>query len=190
MNIITTLGSPRKKGNTATILSAFERLVRPCHNVQRINVVDYTVHGCLGCNHCQRLLDEPGCIQQDDVPGIFQRMFDADVIVYATPVYTWSVTAQMKALLDRHYCLVKWQDGKMVKALLEGKRAALLSTCGGTLEEDADLIQAMFDRLMQYLQCDVIGHYILPGCSQAGKLGDRADKSAREMAQAIIGHLA
>ena len=185
MKIITILGSPRRRGNTATILSAFESLVSAQHRVERINLLDYTVRGCLGCDHCQNIYDEPGCAQHDDALSIFQRMAEADMIVYASPVYTWSVTAQMKALLDRQYCLVKWQDGKLVQAFLKGKRAMLLSTCGGTLEDDADLIQVMFDRAMRYLQCEVIGHTIIPACTTPDKLGTRAEAAARDMADAV-----
>ncbi len=189
MKIITILGSPRKKGNTATVLSAFESLVSAQHQVERINLIDHPVNGCLGCDHCQNIYDAPGCLQHDEALSIFQRLFDADVIVYASPVYSWGVTAQMKALMDRHYCLVKWQEGKLVQAFLKGKRAALLSTCGGTLEDDADLIQTMFDHEMQYLQCQVIGHYILPGCSTPDQLGSRTETTAREMALAVTGSL-
>jgi multimeric flavodoxin WrbA len=186
MKIITILGSPRKKGNTATVLNLFEELVTAQHHqVERINLIDCNVQGCLGCNHCQDIFDEPGCIQTDDAPGIFQKLFAADAIVYASPVYSWSVTAQMKALLDRHYCLVKWQADTPVQVFLQGKRAALLSTCGGTLEGDADLIQTMFDREMQYLRCEITGHYILPACSTPDQLGPRAMTMAQKLAQDI-----
>jgi hypothetical protein len=46
----------------------------------------------------------------------------------------------MKALLDRHVCFVKWREGVKVRALLFGKPTALLTTCGGSAEENADLI--------------------------------------------------
>jgi multimeric flavodoxin WrbA len=185
MKIITILGSPRKRGNTATVLNAFEQLVAAQHQVERINLIDHSVNGCLGCDHCQSILDEMGCVQNDEALNILERLFDADAIVYASPVYCWSFTAQMKALMDRHYCLVKWQDGKRVQSLLRGKRAALLSTCGGTLEDDADLIQTLFDREINYLECQNAGHFILPACGTPDTLGPRALVLAQEMATAL-----
>lgn len=53
MKILTILGSPKKHGNTATVLKRFEELISPLHQVERINLRDYTIHGCLGCNVCQ-----------------------------------------------------------------------------------------------------------------------------------------
>ena len=127
MKIITILGSPRKRGNTAAVLGRFERLVVPRHAVERIRILDYTIKGCLGCDVCQRVTGEPGCKQKDDAVPLLERLLRADLVVYATPVYGWSYPAEIKAFVDRHYCLVKWQGGQVVSELFKGKRAALLA---------------------------------------------------------------
>lgn len=187
MKIITILGSPKKHGNTGTVLKQFEELVASAHQVERIDLTDYRLHGCLGCSVCQRTLDAPGCVQKDDISEILNRMLNADVIVYATPLYVWSFSAQIKALLDRHYCLAKWsEEGPLLNALLAGKHAALLVTCGGPVEENSDLIQVMFDRAMSYLRCSVIGKYIVPFCTTPDYLGDRGSTTARAMFRDII----
>lgn len=187
MKIVTILGSPRKRGNTAAILGAFEGLVAPQHEVQRIDVCDHRVQGCLGCDACQKKLHELGCVQKDDAPQILERLMGADTIVYASPVYCWDFTAQMKALLDRHYCLVKWQGGEVAEALLEGKRAALLATCGGTAEENADLMQQVFERQLRYVRCRLVGTYIVGECTTPRELGERAGQTAARMARGIAG---
>ena len=67
MRIVTLLGSPRKRGNTAAVLEVFERLAsEKQHILERINAADCTVGGCLGCDTCFETLDEPGCAQDDD----------------------------------------------------------------------------------------------------------------------------
>jgi multimeric flavodoxin WrbA len=187
MKIITILGSPKKHGNTATVLKQFEDLISPWHQVERINLRDYTIHGCLGCNVCQGNLDEPGCVQKDDAIDILDRLLAADVIIYATPLYVWDFSSQMKALLDRQYCLTKWQDGQIVKRLYTDKHVALLVTCGGSAAEDADLIQIIFDRAMAIGGCHVIGKYIVPHCTTPDQLGDRAESMARNMFDDIMG---
>jgi len=53
MKIITILGSPRKKGNTAKVLSMFEGKVEKNHEVERVNITQYKVGGCLGCYKCK-----------------------------------------------------------------------------------------------------------------------------------------
>ena len=102
MRIATILGSPRRKGNTATVLGLFEERVTPEHQVERIDIIDHPIRGCLGCQVCQRVVDRPGCRQKDDAVAIFERLLVADAIVYATPLYAWSFSSQLKALSEPH----------------------------------------------------------------------------------------
>lgn len=188
LKIVTILGSARKRGNTATVLEKFEDLIASVHEVERINITDYLVKGCLGCNACQKKIDVPGCVQKDDAVVILGRLLAANVIVYATPLYVWSFSAQMKALLDRQYCLVKWNEGNQsAHSLFAGKRTALLVTCGGTVEQDADMIQVTFDRAMAFAGCNVIGKYVVPNCTTPNQLGDKVESTAREMVKDIAG---
>jgi multimeric flavodoxin WrbA len=186
MKIITILGSPKKHGSIAIVLKRFEELISPLHQVERINLRDYTIHGCLSCNVCQGNLDEPGCVQKDDATAILDRLLAADVIIYATPLYVFDFSSQMKALLDRQYCLTKWQDGQIVKQLYTDKHVALLVTCGGSAEEDADLIQILFDRAMAIGGCHVIGKYIVPHCTTPDQLGSKAESTAINMFDNIM----
>ena len=163
MQVTTVLGSPRKNGNTARVLELFENQVtQQGYDVDRINIVDYEVSGCLGCQACQKVRHEPGCRQQDDAVGIFERMMASDAVIYATPLYTYGFTAQMKALIDRQYCLVTGYDSPEYTSLLKGKRTALLVTCGGPVEENADLIQEAFDREGRYQEWNIVGKYVVP----------------------------
>jgi len=187
MNITTILGSPRKRGNTAAVLTQLKALLVPTHRVERIDLVDYTVKGCRGCEACQRVVDRPGCVIKDDTERILQTMIASDVVLYASPVYVWSVTAQMKALLDRSCCLVKWHKNQVTNALMEGMRAALLVTCGGTAEDNADLVQQIFEREMAYLRCKVVGKYVVAQCTTPGQLGSRAADTAQAIVRDIVG---
>ncbi len=183
------MGSPRKKGNTATVLELFEYVLRKSgHEVDRINIVDYKVEGCLGCQSCQRKAsDELWCKQDDDAMKIFSRLVAADAVVYASPLYTYSFPAQMKALVDRQNCLVKDGGADEGMAWLKGKRTALLVTCGGPVEENADLIQTAFVRESQYQQMIVVGTYVVAECTTPDELGDKALNTAKQMATDIVG---
>jgi multimeric flavodoxin WrbA len=187
MQIVTILGSPRRHGNTAAVLAHLEGLLAGQHQVRRINVVDHKVRGCTGCGTCQKVLDEPGCKQDDDALQILHRMCEADAVVYATPLYAWSFPAQIKALIDRHYCLTKWGDNGVVRSLLAGKRAALLVTCGDAVEGNADLIQVEFARQMEAARCHAIGSYVVPHCSEPDRLGEPAWAVARALALDLCG---
>ena len=131
MKILTILGSPRKKGNTDKVLTMFEDNVAENHDVERINITQYKVGGCLGCYTCKEKKDEPGCVQEDDALTILDKMIQADAIVYATPLYCWSFTSQIKPLIDRHFCLVSGEGTPDYDSLIAGKPAALLVTCAG-----------------------------------------------------------
>ncbi|HSR33808.1 MAG TPA: flavodoxin family protein [Anaerolineae bacterium] len=187
MQIATILGSPRARGNTATVLGKFEELMaQQRHEVTRISITDYEVNGCLGCQACQNASKALACRQQDDAVAIFKRMIASDAVVYATPLYTYGFTAQMKALIDREYCLVTGYGSPEYRSQLRGKPSALLVTCGGGIEENADLIQKVFDREGQYQEWCIVGKYVVPYCSTPDELGDEAFDVARQMARDIM----
>jgi multimeric flavodoxin WrbA len=188
MEVTTVLGSPREKGNTATVLDLFEKLMlQQGHKVDRINIMDYEVNGCLGCQTCRKVRYEPSCRQQDDAVSIFERIIASDAVVYATPLYTYGFTAQMKALIDRQYCLVTGYGSPEYTSLLQGKRTALLVTCGGPVEGNADLIQEAFEREGQYQQWNIVGKYVVPFCTTPDALGAKAMETAKRMARDIVG---
>ncbi len=185
MKIITILGSPRKKGNTATVLSMFENMVGKDHEVERININQYKVGGCLGCYKCKEKKDEPGCVQKDDALTIFEKMIQADAIVYASPLYCWSFTSQIKPLIDRHFCLVSGEGTAGHDSLISGKPAALLVTCAGPIEGNCDAIQSIFNGFSEYLKLMPKGNFILPFCTTPDSIGDKGIELAENLAKSI-----
>ncbi len=187
MKILTILGSPKKNGNTAGVLGMFEGLVADGHEIDRLNIADVDVAGCVGCYACQQHPDEPFCAQKDDVQGIFDRILAADAVVYAAPLYMWGFPAGMHALLERHLGLVTGYMGPNYKSLIEGKRVALLVTSGGPVENNTELIQAVFDRLADWGQVEVVGKYMVPDCTTPDALPEAAEIAAKTMAKDIAG---
>jgi multimeric flavodoxin WrbA len=186
MHIFSLLGSPRRRGNTATVLRHYEQHISSPHTLDHLDLVTCTVNGCLGCAACQKVFDQPGCRQPDDALAIFERLRAADLIVYATPLYCWDFSSQLKVLIDRHYCLIKWRAPGGRRSLLAGKRAALLVTCGDEIEHNADVIQTIFRRQMDCLDVAVAGIYILPDCSLPRDLGNRAVEMGTKMAAELL----
>ncbi|MCP4575144.1 MAG: flavodoxin family protein [Deltaproteobacteria bacterium] len=187
MKIITILGSPKKKGNTATVLSMFEEKVGENHEIERIHISKYNVAGCLGCYKCQEKKEEPGCVQKDDALPIFEKMIQADAIVYASPLYCWGFTAQIKPLLDRHFCLITGYGSPDHHSLLSGKPAALLVTCSGPIEQNCDAIQLIFNGFVDYAKVLSKGNFILPSCTTPDAIGDNGAELAGKLAKAITG---
>jgi multimeric flavodoxin WrbA len=187
MKIITILGSPRNKGNTAKVLSMFEDNVEKNHEVERINITQYKVGGCLGCLKCKEKKSEPGCVQKDDALTIFEKMIQADAIVYASPLYCWSFTSQIKPLIDRHFCLVSGDGTPDHDSLISGKTTALLLTCAGPIESNCDAIQRIFAGFSDYLGLMAKGNFILPLCTTPDAIGDEGSELTTNLAKAITG---
>ena len=187
MKVMTILGSPKKKGNTAKVLGWLEEELEAQGNqVSRTNIIDREVRGCLGCLACQEKPDEPGCVQEDDTMAIFEEMMAADAVVYATPLYCWGFSSQMKALIDRHNCLATGYRTPDYKSVVEGKRTALLVTCDGPVENNADLIQECFSRLNDYVKAIVVGKYVVPGWyTEPDSVLDKAKDTAKRIASDI-----
>ncbi len=188
MKVLTILRSPKKKGKTAAALMMFEEEMKSRGNeVERINITEYNINGCLGCGVCTGVLDNPGCVQKDDFSIIFDKMTQSDVIVYASPLTGWDISSQIKPLMDRHFCLVKGYSTENHKSLIENKQISLLITCGGPIEKNADIVQVFFDRFGSYAKGKVFGKYIVP-FSQSSGFENRAKNTAEKMAGALDGY--
>lgn len=94
--------SPRRNGNSATLCHQFEKgAIEAGHQVEYVHLYDYKIAPCLACDYCHSHNNE--CIIKDDTNKVVQKMIDADVWVLSSPVYFYSVTAQMKLLIDRFF---------------------------------------------------------------------------------------
>lgn len=188
MKVLSIFGGPRKNGNTVAVLNwVEEELGGLGHEVERVDVVDKSVGGCLGCANCQKFPDEPGCVQEDDALSIFARMLHSDVILYSCPLYCWSFPAQLKLLIDRHFCLVTGYNVGEPKSLIQDHRTALLVTCAGPVENNANLIIETFLRFSDYLLARPVGELVVPFCTTPDALGEDIRSQASKFARKIIG---
>lgn len=106
-NVLILSGSPRRGGNSDVLCDQFMKgAAEAGNNVEKINVASKKIGYCLACYYCR---DHHGaCAIKDDMGGILEKMLAADVIVMASPVYFYSVDAQLKALIDRS--VARWLE--------------------------------------------------------------------------------
>ena len=98
-------GGGQPKGNTAQLIEAFARGAREAgHQVEQVSLTKTEVKGCLGCNACR--YGKP-CVQKDGFAGILPKIEAADLIVFASPLYFWTISSKLKAFIERFYCLAK-----------------------------------------------------------------------------------
>lgn len=103
--------SPRKCGNSDILCDEFARGAKDAgHEVEKVRLAERKVAYCMGCYACRKLHK---CVQNDDANELVAKMLAADVIVLATPVYFYSMDAQLKALIDRS--VSRWGDFESFK---------------------------------------------------------------------------
>ena len=130
MNALVLMGSPRLRGNTAELCKPLmEELRAQGAQVRYVTLADKDIRPCRGCYHCQNVERAYGCVQRDDMHAVVEDILWADLIVLATPIYSWYCTAQMKAVLERHYGLNKYY-GTAKGSLWAGRHVAILATSG------------------------------------------------------------
>ena len=101
-------GSPRKDGNSDMLCNEFMRgAIESGNEVEKIRVAEKKIGFCTGCYACR---NTGVCAIKDDMAEVMQKLIDADVIVLASPVYFYSIDAQLKALIDRTVC--RWTEVK------------------------------------------------------------------------------
>ena len=119
-NIVVLNGSPRKNGNTSALTAEFRRGAEDAGNkVTEFHLPAMKINGCLACEYCHGK-GEGTCVQKDDMDKVMPAYKEADMIVYASPIYYFDMTAQISAAIQRVYAI-----GKPAKAT---KSALLLSS--------------------------------------------------------------
>lgn len=103
--ILVVLGGGRVNGNTAQLAEAFIRGAREAgHEVEQVSLVKTEVKGCIGCNACR--YGKP-CVQKDGFNELIPKIKAADLIVFASPLYFWTISSRLKALIERFYCIAE-----------------------------------------------------------------------------------
>lgn len=156
MKVLALLGSPRKNGNTGSLLDEYLRGIKASNKdaeIIKVYLNDKNIHGCTACEACRSIT--PGqCAIKDDMQELYPLFRQADMVIYATPVYWWSVSAQLKAFMDRCYAISSTED------CFVGKKAALLMTYGGELpNKGPELVKATFEEICDYKEMKLVDVY-------------------------------
>ncbi len=127
-------GSPRKGGNSDLLCDEFMRgALESGNEVEKIRVAERNVGYCRACYYCRNSGGK--CVIKDDMAEILQKMIDADVIVLASPVYFYSIDAQLKAVIDR--TVARWLE-------VRDKEFYYIATCADGEKESCETTLACF----------------------------------------------
>ena len=161
MNILILSGSPRKGGNTELLVEAFVKGASQKHHVEVVSVHDYKVNPCMGCNACFKS-ERNSCVQKDDMPLIYEKMAVADMLVIASPVYFYGLSAQLKAVIDRFH--------NPIRDTYHIKKTALLLVGAASLPELFDGILAQYRLCLNFFKLEDAGRVLVRGVKDKGDI--------------------
>ena len=158
MKILVITGSPRKNGNSNTLAEHFIRGAKEAgHEIVRFDAAFKDVHPCIGCNKCGM---NGECVFKDDFEFVRKHIVDAGMVVFATPMYYFGISAQIKAVIDRFYAI----NG----SIHVPKKAALLMTYADNNKRKEKAITDHYEILLDYLGWSDVGKVIAPGVWPVG----------------------
>lgn len=143
MNVYVVVGA-KKNGNTDKIVGQFVLgALSAGHKVE----IDYlfmkkNLHGCIDCQSCKH--NGGVCVWKDDVPEMIEKLLNADVLVFASPVYFFSISSQLKQFMDRTYAAIE---------KIRDKRFYFIATAEGPSNTFAEDFKRVVEPIQGYLDC-------------------------------------
>lgn len=161
MKILVLTGSPRKNGNSNTLVANFIKgAEEKGHEVVRFDSAFKNVHPCMACDRCGMSGE---CVFKDDFNFVKENIIDADMVVFATPMYYFGISAQLKSVIDRFYSI----NSKIIN---KPKKSVLFMTYADTRAVEAEPIKKHYETLLNYLGWTSVGEVIASGVWQAGSI--------------------
>jgi multimeric flavodoxin WrbA len=170
MKVIGIVGSPRIDGTTdALVRQVLEGCEDAGAGTEIFHLGGLEIHGCIACMACR----EAGrCPRHDDMEVLYDRIMEADALVFGTPIYFYYMTAQMKAFTDRLYAFM---EDHTTSRLGEGRKTVFVVTQGAP---EADIFRSQIEGMAKawsYVGVDVVDTIIVPGVFKRDQITENTD---------------
>ena len=166
--IIVVLGSPRKNGNSATLArQVIAGAEASGAEVESFYLHDMDIRPCRACDACQEDIDK-NCVMDDDMQILYPKVRAADVIVIASPIYWFTVSAQTKLFIDRCYAL-----GGPQGYALEGKQIGIVLAYGDSDPYNSGAVNAIrtFQDAFNFVGAELAG-MVYGSATDAGEIAE------------------
>ncbi len=151
MKILIINGSPRN-GNTKAALKMIESEIKEKNksaNIEFVDVPTLKIEGCMNCDFCKR--NSGTCVHKDDTNVYMNKIMDADILIFGTPVYWWGVSGQLKIFIDKFYS----KDGIIQEN--SSKKIGLLTFGANEITDiQYKLIDDQFNSICNFLKWEII----------------------------------
>lgn len=155
MKIVILQGSPNRKGSTSILADYFTKGAEEAgHTVERMELQKLDLNPCIGCLSCG--YDGP-CVQKDDVELVKRAILEADMVVFATPLYYFGMSAQLKMVVDRFCAYNEKLHAKHMKS-------ALLTVAWNADDWTFEALEAHYKTLVRYCGFEDQGMILGKGC--------------------------
>jgi len=144
MRVLALQGSPRKCGNTATLLDALLKVLEKSHAVHRFHIAGLNIRPCLSCYSCEA---QQSCADDDDMQSLYPHLAGSDLVILASPIYFYGVTAQMKTVIDR--CQHLWLNPAERKT----KRIGVLVLTAGAPDASGQGVEITREACRIFFRC-------------------------------------
>jgi NAD(P)H-dependent FMN reductase len=185
MNVIIINGSPRRNGNSDAVTDfAQQQLEQRGANVEVFYVRDEIIAPCIGCDTCKA--DREICVHSDSTAGLIERLFVADAILLAVPLYYTSVPGTVKVLLDRFYVHYNFVSGLKTPSPL--RKASVVFCYGGSPEDVLQRASEYVAYCFRDLGYGVFDNALCPMCVEKSSFSQNSEYRAKvaELADWLI----
>lgn len=162
--IVLLTGSPRKKGNSMAMADAFqETAMQLGHRVIRFDAAFHQVDGCRACECCYS--QGQACVFDDDFNPLAAHILQAEAIVFALPVYWYSLPGKLKNVIDKMYAYAVAD-----KQAIYGKACGLMACCEENDRSVLDGVRIPIERSAAFFKWKMVGEVLIPGVLNIGDI--------------------
>ncbi len=177
MKITVLFGSPNKQGSTNILVENFVKgAIEAGHECEVMDVCHMDIHPCIGCVACGY---EGPCVQKDDVEQIRAKLLASDMVVFATPLYYYGMSAQLKIVVDRFCAYNSSLNSRHLKSVL-------LTVAWNADDWTFEVLEAHYKTLVRYINFEDKGMILGYGCespamTQRSKYPEEAYKLGKSL---------
>ena len=170
MNVIGIISSPRKNGNTETLVHAvLEGATSAGHHTSTVHLNDLKFVGCQACNYCKA---HEGCKQKDDLSKVLEDIRKADAVIFSTPIYFGQLNGQFRLFEDRMFSFI---DATFSSNLKPGKKAVIVTSQGNPDPKAFENASKDFGKIMSMAGFKVVDTITMSNGNNPGAVKERKD---------------
>ena len=191
MKALIILGNTRTVSNTEALSDVFaDALTAKGIEVAKVSLREKNVQTCVGCDKCHKITDSFGCVIDDDMHEIAKKMLESNLVVLASPIYTWMPTPLIKAVMDRFYAFTKYPNDSEAFNLLKKQQLAMIATSGDDCDKNCDLFNESMRRMADFAKLPYLGYLAAKDFGDGNIAREEVVNEAKEFANKCINALA